>query len=393
MLDTSVSFLTEQDMAELIQFRHELHRHPEISGEEHETAQRVVSFLASLNPDRVVTALGKTGVAAVFAGNEPGPTILFRCELDALPIAETGSPPYASLVPGKGHMCGHDGHMAILAALARGLARKRPARGKVILLFQPAEETGAGALAVLEDPLFAEVRPSMSFSLHNSPGHALGFAALTDGPVNCASRGIRIRLTGRTAHASTPGSGKSPMLAMTRLMPGLARMSEAGIRNEKGLNRDFAMITVTHATLGEPTFGVAPGSAEVWATLRTLIDARMEALSSSVETLAREIAAEEGLAVQIDYHDIFPHCENSPEATDHLRRALEDEGIPHGPGTLPMLASEDFGRFRSTGPAAMVFLGAGTECPALHSPDYDFPDVLIGVGATIFMRVARNILG
>jgi amidohydrolase len=391
--NTHSQFLSEKDVAELVAFRHELHRHPEISGEEYETARRIVSFLAPLNPDRVVEAIGGTGVAVVFEGREPGPSILFRCELDALPIVEIGRVKYVSTLAGKGHMCGHDGHMTILAALARGFSRQRPARGRVILLFQPAEETGAGAKAVLEDELFDKVKPDMSFSLHNSPGQELGFVALKDGPVNCASRGIRIRLTGRTAHASTPDSGKSPLLAISRLMPALAAMSKSTTPGMPVLDNDFAMVTVTHASLGEPTFGVAPGLGEVWATLRTLIDDRMKALSTSVETLAQTIAGEEGLSVAFDYHDVFHHCENSPEAVRQLEQALDDEGVPFGPGLLPMLGSEDFGRFRSTGPSAMFFLGAGKNCAALHSPDYDFPDALIAVGANIFMRVARNILG
>lgn len=121
---------SELEFQELVAFRHELHRNPEVSGHEYETAQRFVSFLAPLKPDRIVTALGRTGVAVVFEGREAGPTVLFRCELDALPIAETGGVAYASLIPGKGHMCGHDGHMATMAAFARVLSRNRPVKGR-----------------------------------------------------------------------------------------------------------------------------------------------------------------------------------------------------------------------------------------------------------------------
>ncbi|MGV1794429.1 amidohydrolase [Rhizobium sp. A37_96] len=381
-------FLTEGDIGDLVRFRHDLHRHPEISGEEHETAGRVVSFLTPLKPDRIMTGLGGTGVAAVFEGKGSGPTLLFRCELDALPIAETRDIAHKSLVAGKGHMCGHDGHMAIMAGLAHGLSRERLRRGRVVLLFQPAEETGAGAAAVLDDPRFAEIRPDFSFSLHNSPGLAFGEVALAEGPVNCASRGIRIRLTGRTAHASTPRSGKSPMGAVAALMTALAAMSVDGARDES-----LSMVTVTHASLGEPTFGVAPGTAEVWATLRTLIDDRMEHLCNEVEALVKQVATAEGLGLSIDYSDIFSHCENSPEAVARLAEALEQQGIVFGRGNLPMLGSEDFGRFRAVAPSAMFLLGAGPNCPALHSPDYDFPDGLIGIGAGVFMRVVQNMLG
>jgi len=384
---------TAQDIQELVAFRHDLHRNPEISGDEHDTAQRVVSFLAPLKPDRIVTALGRTGVAVVFEGGERGPSILFRCELDALPFVETSGKAHASLKSVKGYMCGHDGHMATMAAPARVLSRKRPVRGRAILLFQPAEETGAGAWAVLEDPLFDEVRPDMSISLHNMPGHDLGYCLIKSGPVNCASRGMRIRLTGRTAHASTPETGKSPMTAVARLMQSLSAFSESVPVAGQELGSSFAMITITHVSLGEQTFGIAPGAAEIWATLRTLTVRRMEAMRTDVENLVRKIVDPEDLEVEIDYHDVFPHCENSPEAVEHPMIAMNDEGVPFGPGDLPMRGSEDFGRFRSVGPSAMFFLGAGHATKPLHSPDYDFPDELIPNGATIFHRLARNILG
>ncbi|HWL46162.1 MAG TPA: amidohydrolase [Sphingomonadaceae bacterium] len=375
-------------MADLVEFRHELHRYPEISGQERETAQRVAAFLQPMQPDELITGLGGHGIAAVFQGAEPGPTVLFRCELDALPIEELSDLPYKSTISGRGHLCGHDGHMATLAGLALGLARQRPASGRGILLFQPAEETGAGAAAVIADPKFASLRPDVSFALHNAPGQPLGTVGLVEGPVNCASRGIRIALGGKTAHASLPQSGLSPMPAIAQLMPALSRLGGGDITDT-----DFAMVTVTHCRMGEPTFGVAPGYAEVWATLRTLTDARMTWLCAEAEKLAHTTAEPFGLTVGIAYDDIFLQCENAPEAVAHLRDALDAEGIPHGRGNLPMRGSEDFGRFGAHAPAAMFFLGSGENHPRLHNPDYDFPDALIGIGARVFMRVARNILG
>lgn len=381
-------FLTNRDVIELVDFRHDLHRHPEISSEEAETARRVCAYLAPLKPTRILTDLGGHGVAAIFEAAEPGPTLLFRCELDALPIEEKTRLPYASTVPGKGHLCGHDGHTTILLALALGLSRDGPKRGRVVLLFQPAEETGAGAAAVIADPRFVEIRPDFAFSLHNLPGLPLGHVALTDGPVNCASRGMRIRLTGKTAHASQPDTGLSPMAAMVALMPALT-----GLSRSSPPDRGFRLATVTHACLGERAFGIAPGDGEIWVTLRTLVDDTMAELQAEAEALADEAARTNGLTLEIDYDDIFLHCENAPEAVAHLARALDEEAIPHDAGTLPMRASEDFGRFRAFAPSAMLFLGSGERHPALHNPDYDFPDDLIAIGARIFMRVARNILG
>lgn len=380
--------LTNQDIADLVAFRRELHRFPEISGEEKETARRVVAFLDDTRPDTVLTGLGGHGVAAVYDSGVPGPTVLFRSELDALPIEELSDAPHRSTVPGKSHMCGHDGHTTILAALGRQLGRQRPARGRTVLMFQPAEETGAGAAGVVADPRYETIRPDFAFSLHNVPGTPFGHVRLKPGVVNCASRGMRIVLEGKTAHSSMPETGTSPMLAVSRLMPALAKLGGGSFEND-----DFGMVTVTHAEMGEAVFGIAPGRAEVWCTLRTRLDERMADLCAAAESLAREVAAQDGLGFAVDYHEIFVASLNAPEAVEHLRAALDAEGITHDEEQLPMRASEDFGLFGHTSKSAMLFLGAGTDLPELHNPDYDFPEDLIAIGSRIFMRAARNLLG
>ncbi len=380
-------FLTNQDVIELTAWRRKLHAMPEVSGEEVATAAEVQGFLADTKPDRIVTGLGGTGVAVVYDSGLAGPTVLFRAELDALPIEEVGTPDYRSKIPGKGHMCGHDGHMTMLAALGRQFGREKPKHGRVILMFQPAEETGAGAAAVIADEKFRDLVPDYSFSLHNMPGLPLGRVWLKQGIVNCASRGLKVVLTGRTAHASMPETGISPVPAVAALMPALTALSEGSI--ETG---DMVLATVTHASVGEPAFGIAPGRAEVWVTLRTMTDGQMEALMARAETLVREIAAADGLEYAMDYHDIFGQCENDAQATEMLRAAMEAEGVPHDAGET-MRGSEDFGRFATVSKSAMFFLGAGENMPNLHNPNYDFPDDLIPIGAKIFMRVARDILG
>jgi amidohydrolase len=381
-------FLTARDLAELVEWRHELHRMPELSGKEANTAQEVFAFLSSTRADRIITGIGGHGVAGIYEGEDPGPAVMFRAELDALPIEEISDLPYRSATGGKAHLCGHDGHMTILAALARGLQRQRPKRGRAVLLFQPAEEDGSGAAAVLADARFDDIVPDFAFALHNMPGLPLGEVALAEGPVNCASRGMRVVLEGKTAHASMPEFGISPVNAAARLMPDLTGLGYNDHSEER-----FAMVTVTHARIGEAAFGVAPGRAEIWATLRTLTDRHMDDLRARAERLVETTAIEESLRLEITYHDIFRHCENAPEAVAELRRALDAEGIPHGRGNLPVRASEDFGRFGERCPSAMFFLGAGTSHPSLHNPDYDFPDVLIDTGARVFMRTLRNLLG
>ncbi|MGN6536500.1 MAG: amidohydrolase [Mesorhizobium sp.] len=380
--------LTNQDLIELVAWRRKLHRQPEISNEEEKTASEVVAFLADTKPDAVLTGLGGHGVAAIYDSGRLGSTVLFRSELDALPIEELSGVPHSSEVPGKSHMCGHDGHTAILAALGRQFGRQRPASGRVVLMFQPAEETGDGAAGVVADPRFVAIAPDFSFSLHNLPGIPFGEVRLKPGVVNCASRGMRIVLEGKTAHSSMPETGTSPMLAVSQLMPALAKLGGGAFSDD-----DFGMVTVTHAEMGEAVFGVAPGRAEVWATLRTRLDERMAGLVAAAEALVRRVASEQGLTFAIDYHEIFVASMNAPSALDQLRAALDEEGVAHSEEALPMRASEDFGIFGRAAPSAMFFLGAGERHPALHNPDYDFPDDLIPLGARIFMRTARNLLG
>ncbi|MGD9862422.1 MAG: amidohydrolase [Pseudodonghicola sp.] len=379
--------LSNADIAELTGWRRELHRHPELSGQEVETARRVAAALRATGPDRIVTGLGGTGVAALYQGDEPGPRVLLRCELDALPIVETSGVPHASELPGKGHLCGHDGHMTMIAAMARLLGRARPKRGAVVLMFQPAEEDGAGAARVLADPAFADLRPDYAFAIHNMPGMPLGRVAVTEGPAACASRGMRIRLAGRTAHASQPERGVSPMPAVASLMPALTALGPGGDGAE------FALATVTHARMGEPAFGIAPGEAEIFVTLRALTDARMDRLVAEAEALVRQAAEDGGLSAAISYDDVFLTTANDPEAAAIAARALDRIGVPHAPDPLPMRASEDFGRFGAEAKLAFLLLGSGEDHPALHNPDFDFPDDLIPVGAAIYSAILSEILG
>ncbi len=380
--------LADHDILDLIALRHELHRFPEISGQERDTAARIRAALAEAGPDQIFGDLGGHGLAAVFCGTSDGPTVLFRCELDALPIQETGPAPYRSERPGTAHLCGHDGHMAILTGLARCLARQRPERGRAVLLFQPAEETGAGAAAVMADPKFAAIRPDHAFALHNNPGAPLGHVALSAGPVTCASRGLEISLAGMAAHASQPETGCSPTLALAALLPALSGLSHGETRDT-----DFTLVTITHATMGEPTFGIAPGDARIFATLRTLTDDGMEALCARALTLITQVAAEHNLRMQYSYRDIFRHSANDPTATSIVASALDALGLPHDESGLPWRPSEDFGRFSDVAASALLFLGAGRDQPPLHNPHYDFPDDLIATGARIFERIARDLLG
>ena len=373
------SWLTEK--------RHELHQVPEISGEERGTATSISNLLQACDPDAVLTGIGGHGVAAVYDSGQPGPTIGIRCELDGLPIQEISSARYASQHPGKGHLCGHDGHMAMVLGVAFVLGDKRPTKGRVVLIFQPAEETGQGAIAYRADPKFADIAPDYVFSLHNLPGLELGGVELCSGPANCASRGMRIVLTGKTSHAAAPQYGVSPAGALAELMPALAILGQGG-----ALDAEYAQTTVTHARLGEATFGIAPGQAELWVTLRTVSDSRMASLIRDAEQLVTTRAQAQGLGVEITYDDVFEACTNSGEAVQILSEACQSRDIPCKLVATPQRFSEDFGQFGKGAKNAMFWLGAGRDHPQLHNPDYDFPDALIPIGTDIFLAAIEQTL-
>lgn len=370
-------------MTGAVKLRREIHRNPERSGRETDTAQRLLRFFAPLRPDQVIENLGGTGIAFVFAGTEAGPTILLRSELDALPIQEVNEFEHRSVHDGTSHKCGHDGHMAILAVVGEKLSRKRPACGRVVLLYQPAEETGQGAAAVVADEKFARIKPDFCFALHNLPGFPLGEIIVRNGTFSCASRGMSIRLTGRTAHAAQPETGLSPAKAMCQL---IAELSELPLVMDFG--DELAFATVVGSRLGEQAFGTAPGEAEIWVTLRSETDATMARIVSHAENRIRQLAVEHGLESAIAYRDIFAATINSERAVDVIRRAAGD-GLLSVAGQ-PFRWSEDFGCFAAVAQCAMFGLGAGEAMAELHNADYDFPDELISLGADIFLGILEQ---
>lgn len=380
--------LTNLDLMELTAFRRDLHRNPELSGEEVETARTIASALKQLAPTRILTGLGGHGVAAVFDSGVEGPTVLFRAELDALPIAEINNIPWASQSAGKSHVCGHDGHMTMLLALGRMISRQPVAKGRVVLMFQPAEEDGSGAKAVVADPAYKDIQADWAFAIHIEPGRPFGYVSTCPGLINCASLGLMIKLVGKTAHAADPEDGVSPALAVAKLLPALDALGHGG-----KLDDDFRLVTITHTRIGEPSFGVAPGEAVVYATLRTSMDEGMAQIEADARSIATAVADEFELGVEFDVQDNFAASINHPEAYHVAAAAMDAINVPHGDTGVPMRASEDFGVFGWGAKAAMLCLGPGEDFAALHNPDYDFADDLIPIGSAIFERIARDLLG
>jgi amidohydrolase len=375
--------ITEDVIQRAVALRRRLHRQPELSGRERQTAERIARFVAPLRPDLVLRGLGGHGLAVVFTGPEPGPTVMLRCELDALPIREAGAAGHRSAADGCMHACGHDGHMAILAAVGGGLARTRPRRGRAVLLFQPAEETGRGAAAVLADPRFPDIAPDLVFALHNLPGYPLGRIVLRSGSMCCASTGMVISLHGVTAHAAQPETGRSPATVVARLIDLLHRLPD-----RLGLDPALSFATVVGARLGaDEAFGTAPGEARVLATLRSDRDETLQRMAAFVATSARRLARRHGLGYEIERRDEFAATVNASRAVGLVRRAAgaARTSVPRRP--FPW--SEDFGQFTAIAPGALVGLGAGERAAALHDPAYDFPDELVPLGADLLSRLVR----
>jgi len=378
----------KEEKLDLVALRRELHRRPELAGGEAETARTIAEALQRFEPTRVITGLGGHGVAGVFDSGEDGPTVMLRAELDALPIAETNDLDYRSRTPGVGHKCGHDGHMTILVGVAAGVTEMRPRlKGRVILLFQPAEETARGAKAVLEDGKFSRIKPDCIFGLHNLPGFPEGAVILRRGEFASASRGLIVRLSGRTSHAGEPHHGKSPVLAVTSLIHALMDLPRRCSPLERA-----ALVTIIHARLGEVAFGTSPGYAEVMATLRSHRDEEMESMARLAEELVAGVAQTHGLGYETEWVEEFPAVRNHDACVDVVERAAQKKGVEIVRPEFPFSWTEDFSYYLRSCDGAFFGLGAGEGHPQLHSPDYDFPDGIIPRGVEVFCEILKILL-
>lgn len=369
----------------LIGFRRELHAHPELAHQEFQTAARVVAFLGALCPSRILTGVGGTGVVATFDSGNPGPQVLFRCELDALPIQELGVRGHASTREGVSHKCGHDGHIAMVLGLAQYLAANRPPKGTVHLLFQPAEETGTGAAAVLADPQFAQIRADFGVALHNMPGFPLHSLVIKPGPITAAVRSIVIRFAGRAAHASEPENGESPSLAVADLLKACEAMN---VRDQH--SPDFCQVTPVHVRVGAAAYGIAPSDGEVHLTFRALANSKLETLTAALKRVAEDLAVRDRLQVTVDVVEEFHANTNDPLVTERVRRAAEACGFHVIRPSLGLRGGEDFGRFAQRFPTCLALLGAGPGSFPLHNSHYDFNDELISTGVRFYEEILRQ---
>lgn len=368
------------DMEQLTELRHNLHREPELSGSEENTAETLIAFLQNLHPDLLVTSIGGHGILAVYKGEVSGRTVLLRCDMDALSINENAKLEYRSGTNGVSHKCGHDGHMAIMCGVATELAVNRPMQGTVILLFQPAEETGQGAVRILKQ---LKYRPDQCFALHNLPGFQLGSVITKAGSFAGASRGMIVKLKGESSHAAEPQCGNSPAAAVASIILYLNRISE----KTTGI-----IATVVHVRIGEVAFGTSPEDATVMITLRAPDAKEMNLFSNRVAEYINKTAEEEHLMCDLSWTEEFPATSNSELSSSIIKASADHLGCNVIALTRPFLWSEDFGHFTDKFSGAMFALGAGLDTPALHSSSYDFPDRLIPVGVAMFMEILERSL-
>lgn len=374
-------------MEELIQLRQELHKYPEVSGNEKETTKRVLDFLLKYKPNEVITNLGGNGILAIYKGNETGKSVLFRCELDALPIQEINTFKYKSSIDRVSHKCGHDGHMAISCGLAKMLHENPLEKGTVMLLFQPAEEDGSGAKAVMADSKFKNIKPDFAFALHNLPGFPLHQIIVKENAFTCAVNSIIIQLEGKTSHAGEPENGINPALAIAEIIQVFNSKIQAVLSAE-----NYCLITPIHINMGEKAYGISAGYGEVHFTVRSDSNAFMQKTENDLENIVSKIAEKYNLKVNMQWTEKFQANENNKEAVNYIRKLAAKLELSVLEKELPFTFGEDFGLITQHFKGAMFGLGSGESTPSLHNPDYDFPDEIMQTGVSLFYQITKEIL-
>ncbi|WP_417590682.1 M20 metallopeptidase family protein [Owenweeksia hongkongensis] len=365
---------------DLKQIRRHLHIHPEVSTEEVETQRYVKKHLEKLNHDDL-QEVGKTGLVIFFKGKDDGKKILLRGDMDALPIQEINDFAHKSVNEGVSHKCGHDGHTTILLGVANHLSENRPVKGEVCLVFQPAEENGKGAKAILEDPNFS-FDADKAYALHNLPGYPLHKVVCRKSSFTAAAKSVIFKLNGKTSHAAEPEKGINPGLAISEIL----QLSES--LSEKDINKDdFRLITMVHVEMGEKAYGISAGYGEVHFTLRTWRNDVMQMLDKSLVEAVEHICAKQNLRLEKEYLEIFHANDNDDGAYEIIKQAAANNSLSFENRETPFKWGEDFGLFTEKYKGAMFGIGSGENCPALHNPDYDYPDEITETGIKMFTEI------
>jgi hippurate hydrolase len=375
---------------DMVGWRHDLHRHPELAYQEHRTAATVAGLLRDFGIDEVIEGIGQTGVVGLIRQGD-GPSIGLRADMDALPIGDLGDHDHRSCHAGRMHACGHDGHTAMLLGAARYLAETRRFRGTVVLIFQPAEEGQAGARAMIEDGLLTRFPIQSIHGLHNIPGQPAGSIAVSPGPVMAAADRFSIALRGQGGHAAAPHQGRDPIVAGAALVSALQTVVA---RNAPPHETLVVSVTEFH---GGDAFNIIPDSVDLTGTVRYFQPAVGDLAKARLPQIVDGIAAAHGVEAELSYQDGYPPTVNWEAPTALARRvAAEVCGVEATLPQAPVMFAEDFSFFLREMPGCYGFIGNGDSgalgCTGLHNPYYDFNDAILPVGAGFFSRLVEEAL-
>ncbi|MDF2383322.1 amidohydrolase [Nostoc ellipsosporum NOK] len=379
-------------VAEMTAWRRHFHQHPELGFEEVETAAFVAERLRAWGIETHV-GLGGTGVVGVIRGDAPAagaalPSIGLRADMDALPIEERGQAPHRSARPGLMHACGHDGHTAMLLGAARILAGRRDFAGTVNLIFQPAEEGLGGARAMIDAGLFERFPCDAVFALHNAPPLPLGTAAVHAGPACAGAARFQVEMRGRGGHAATPHLTASPISAAAALVPLIEAIPARRIQAS-----GMAVVTIGSINGGD-AFNVVPDVVTLTGTARAFDGATMQALEAELRRCCAGMGQAHDVTCDMRFEILFPptvnHAGEAGIAAAALSEMLGQAAVIRD--MPPVTGSEDFAYMLERLPGAYVLLGTGVakDTPMLHSPDYDFEDRLLPIGASFFLKLVDH---
>lgn len=379
--------MTHSETAEpMIQWRRHLHRIPELGYQEFQTADFLAARLSAMGYTPIIGIAG-TGLVALLEGQGTRAPIGLRADMDALPITEATSLDYISAHQGVMHACGHDGHMAMLLGAADALRHQPRPPGDVWFIFQPAEETGAGARRMIEDGLFRIAPVSKVFGLHNWPDLPQGRFSARVGAQMAAVDQFDIVVTGKGCHAALPHTGQDTLLAATQIHHLLQTVVSRSLDP-----LDSAVVSVTQIHGGN-AYNVLPEQAELRGCTRSLSPAAARLVAARMAAICDSVAASAGVQVKLDYRPGYPVLCNTAaeveEARDAALRALGADALE--PAPQPSMASEDFAFFLQDRPGCYAFLGTGTgEGHVLHSPSYQFNEAILPMGAAWWTALAAG---
>jgi hippurate hydrolase len=372
-------------------WRRDIHEHPELLYDVHRTAAFVADRLREFGCDEVVTGLGKTGVVGVIKGRKPAgkndnKVIGLRADMDALPIEEATDLPYASKNPGLMHACGHDGHTAMLLGAARYLAETRNFAGDAVVIFQPAEEGGAGAAAMIKDGLMDRFKIEQVFGMHNTPGLPVGAFAIRPGPMMAATASIDIKIEGLGGHAARPHKSIDSVLVGSQLITALQSIVSRSVDP-----LESAVISICEFHAGNAR-NVIPQSAVLRGTVRTLTKETAALVEKRVREIVAGVAQMTGAKIELAYEHGYPVTVNHASQTDFaIQVAKEIAGDNKVYETPPMMGAEDFSYMLEARPGAFIFCGNG-DTAGLHHPAYNFNDDAIPFGTSYWVKLVENTL-